>query len=284
MVKVKLNKSVQSDFSKHGRSMIKLLMPPVLRALLLRLGFGGNRFKHGFGSWEAARISSSGYDAVEITDRLVEATRKVKEGEFAYERDGFLLQEIEYSWPLLTALLATPREGPLLRVLDWGGSLGSTYRQNRKILESAGIELEWVVVEQSHLVTIGESEFAEGKLGFRANLEGLKKGEFDVALFASSICYVPDAEAVLSSVTVLAPKRIIFDRTPETPGRDDLYGVQKVGSKIYRASYPIRSFGCGKIESMLMPNYTKLLEWECDLQPDPQTISKGYFFGRSDLN
>jgi putative methyltransferase (TIGR04325 family) len=171
----------------------------------------------------------------------------------------------------------------MLRVLDWGGSLGSTYRQNRQVLESAGIELEWTVVEQPHLVSIGESEFADGALRFASNLEGFKKGDFDVVLFASSICYVPDAEAVLSSVADLAPKRIIFDRTPEATGQDDLYGVQQVGSKIYKASYPIRSFGRGKIERMLAPNYAKMLEWESELQPDPQTVSKGYLFSRSDL-
>jgi hypothetical protein len=70
---------------------------------------------------------------------------------------------------------------------------------------------------------------------------------------------------------------------PEATGQDDLYGVQKVGSKIYKASYPIRSFGRRKIEGILAPNYAKLLEWECELQPDPQTVSKGYLFGRSDL-
>jgi putative methyltransferase (TIGR04325 family) len=167
--------------------------------------------------------------------------------------------------------------------LDWGGSLGSSYRQNRQVLESAGIELEWTIVEQPHLVSIGESEFEDGALRFALNLESFKKGDFDVVLFASSICYVPDAEAVLSSVAALVPKRIVFDRTPEATGQDDLYGVQKVGSKIYKASYPIRSFGRGKIERILAPNYAKLLEWECELQPDPQTVSKGYLFSRSDL-
>ena len=82
---------------------------------------------------------------------------------------------------------------------------------------------------------------------------------------------------------LLIPLCIIFDRTPESIGSRDSYGVQKVGSKIYKASYPIRSFGRGKIESILKPTYTKLLEWECELQPDPQTVSKGYLFSRSDL-
>jgi putative methyltransferase (TIGR04325 family) len=94
--------------------------------------------------------------------------------------------------------------------------LGSTYRQNRRVLESAGFELEWTVVEQPHLVAISEYEFADGTLSFASNLEGFKKGDFDVVLFASSICYVPDAEAVISSVTALAPKRIVFDRTPRS--------------------------------------------------------------------
>jgi putative methyltransferase (TIGR04325 family) len=263
--------------------MIKGLVPPILRRLLLRLGFGGNRFTHGFSSWEDASKKSLGYDALQITNQLVEATRKVRDGEFAFERDGVLFQKIDYSWPLLTSLLATPREGQMLRVLDWGGSLGSTFQQNRQVLESAGIELEWTIVEQPHLVSRGKSEFEDGVLRFALNLEGFKNGAFDVVLFASSICYVPNAELVLSSVAELAPKRIIFDRTPEATGRDDLYGVQKVGSKIYKASYPIRSFGRGKIEEMLAANYTKLLEWECELQPDPQTVSKGYLFSRSDL-
>ena len=263
--------------------MINELLPPFFRKPLLRLGLGGNRFTYGFDSWESASKKSSGYDAQEITSQLVQATKKVRDGEFAYERDGVLFQEIKYSWPLLTSLLSTPREGKSLRVLDWGGSLGSSYRQNRAVLESAGIELDWVVIEQPHLVKIGESEFADGTLSFKANLEGFKKGELDVALFASSICYVPDAETVLSSIASLAPKRIIFDRTPESIGSRDSYGVQRVGSKIYKASYPIRSFGRGKIESILMPGYTKILEWECELQPDPQTVSKGYLFSRSDL-
>ena len=263
--------------------MIKEFLPPFLRKLLLRLGFGGNRFAHGLSSWEAASKKSLGYDSLQITNQLVEATRKVRDGEFAYERDGVLFQKTQYSWPLLASLLSTPREGQILRVLDWGGSLGSTYRQNRQVLECAGIELEWTVVEQPHLVSIGEYEFADGALRFASNLEGFKNGDFDVVLFASSICYVPDAEAVLSSVTALAPKRIIFDRTPEATGQDDLYGVQQVGSKIYKASYPIRSFGRGKIERMLAPNYAKMLEWESELQPDPQTVSKGYLFSRSDL-
>jgi putative methyltransferase (TIGR04325 family) len=261
----------------------KEFVPPVLKKYLIRLGLGGIRFSHGYRSWEEASANSVGYDSSAITQQLIAATRKVRDGDAPYERDGVVFREIEYSWPLLAALMATPREGRVLRVLDWGGSLGSTFRQNKSLLELAGIDLRWVVVEQPHLVAIGDAEFTSEQLEFRADLSGFKKADFDVAIFASSICYVPNAEEVLSSVTALGPKRVLFDRTPEANGLHDLFGVQKVGSKIYKASYPIRSFGRGKIESMLAPNYTKLLEWDCDLQPDPQTTSKGYLFSRSDL-
>jgi putative methyltransferase (TIGR04325 family) len=257
------------------------MIPPILGRFLLRLGFGGNIFRHGFSSWEEAESQTQGYDSSEITKQLVQATRKVRDGQAAFERDGVLFNQIQYSWPLLASLLATPREGNTLRVLDWGGSLGSTYRQNLEVIRSAGIQLEWTVVEQSHLVAIGKSEFEDNSLRFANDLSGFKKGQFDVVLFASSICYVPDAEQVLTSVRALAPKRFIFDRSPEASGATDLYGVQKVGSKIYKASYPIRTFGKGKIETLLSPDYIKLIEWECDLQPDPQTTSKGYLFAEA---
>jgi putative methyltransferase (TIGR04325 family) len=262
----------------------KEFVPPALKKYLIRLGLGGNRFSHGYRSWEEASRHSAGYDSNVITQQLVAATRKVRDGDAPYERDGVVFREIEYSWPLLAALLATPREGRVLRILDWGGSLGSTFRQNKAFLELADIDLRWVVVEQPHLVAIGDAEFTTEQLKFQGDLSGYKKADFDVAIFASSIGYVPNAEDILSSVTALGPKRLIFDRTPEANGQHDLFGVQKVGSRIYEASYPIRSFGRGKIESMLAPNYTKLLEWECELQPDPQTVSKGYLFCRSDVN
>ena len=158
--------------------------------------------------------------------------------------------------------------------------MGSSYFQNKDFLESFGCKLDWTIVEQDHLAEIGEREFQSGSLRFAKNLSEFQIGQFDVALFASSICFVADAEGVISAVKNIEPSKIIFDRTPKARGPEDLFGVQRVNSKIYKASYPIRSFGTGKLDGLLYPQYEKIAEWESDLQPDPATTSKGYVFQR----
>lgn len=256
----------------------KDFIPPVLTSFLLKLGFSGNRFRYGYRSWQEAKAKCSGYDSEAITQVLVSASRNARDGRVAYERDGVEFDAIQYSWPLVAAILGSPRSTSELRVLDWGGSLGSTYRQNKDLLAAAGVEVEWVVLEQEHLVEIGSREFSNNQLSFRSNIESIPVGYFDLVIFASSICYIDHPNKVLEQVKSLRPKAIAFDRTPIVKKGPGLIGIQTVGPKIYRASYPIRVFSIGWIEATLSPEYRKVSEWICDLQPDPKSISRGMFF------
>lgn len=255
-------------------------LPPAVKRTLIGMGLAGNRFDFGYDSWTEARVKCSGYDSDTITKSLVSASRRVRDGEIAYERDGVEFDAIQYSWPLLAAILGSPRSSQSLTVLDWGGSLGSTYRQNKHLLESAGIQLEWLVVEQKHLVEIGTSEFTDGALSFRKSLTGVPVDHYDLVILAGSICYIEDPESVLAEITRLGPNRIVFDRTPESKSGTDQIGVQRVGKRIYKASYPIRAFAPDSLAKYLSPHYKLVFDWESDLQPDPKTISKGYCFDR----
>ncbi len=138
--------------------LLKPLVPPVLADLVSRarsaVSFSGE-----FASWEAAAARAEGYDAQEITERTVAATRRVVAGEAVYERDSVTFDHIEYSWPLLACLLQVGLERGSLRVADFGGSLGSTWRQNSRYLQRLRIPLSWHVIEQEHLVTLGNEEF-----------------------------------------------------------------------------------------------------------------------------
>lgn len=259
-------------------AVLKDFIPPVLRRFLLQLGFAGNRFRYGYESWEEANAKCSGYNSGVITEALVSASRRVRDGEIAYERDGVEFDAIQYSWPLAAAILGSPRSTGKLRVLDWGGSLGSTYRQNIDLISAAGVEVEWVVIEQEHLVEIGTREFSNTQLSYRSNIESIPVGYFDLVIFASSICYIDNPNKILLQAKSLRPRAIAFDRTPITRKGPELIGIQTVGRKIYRASYPIRIFSIGGIEDALCPEYRKVSEWVCDLQPDPKSISKGMFF------
>lgn len=267
--------------TKTSRSLnrvVSSLLPPIVRQLLLRLGLGGSRFIYGFKSWDDARSNCRGYDSNQIADALVEASRKVRDGEAAFERDGVVFERIEYSWPLLAAILGTATPRGSLRVLDFGGSLGTTYRQIRGVIEGLGIDLNWVIVEQAHLVKIGNSEFKTEKLTFSGSLEGYRPGEFDLILLASSICYVKEPMSVLSQIKALNPFAIAIDRTPISKDSSSQIGIQEVKNGSYEASYPISVFAPGALEEAMEPEYKKVFDWECELQPDPQTLSKGFFF------
>ena len=77
-----------------------------------------------------------------------------------------VFNEVQYAWPLLAGLLwVAAKHGGRLEVLDFGGSLGSSWFQNRAFLAGLGA-VGWNVVEQSATVDVGRREFADETLCF----------------------------------------------------------------------------------------------------------------------
>ena len=56
-------------------------------------------------SWQEAKQHSSGYESSVILETVKNALLKVKNGEAVYERDSVLFDKIQYSFPLLSALM-----------------------------------------------------------------------------------------------------------------------------------------------------------------------------------
>jgi putative methyltransferase (TIGR04325 family) len=73
-----------------------------------------------------------------------------------------------------------------LTVLDFGGSLGSTYFQNRKFLNFIG-DLSWNIVEQPHFVKTGRLYFQNEILHFYYDVEECVKKENPNVLILSSV-------------------------------------------------------------------------------------------------
>lgn len=80
----------------------------------------------------AARACSTGYESGAILERTRAALHKVLRGEAAYERDSATFAQLALPYPLLAVLLrVAARNSGRLSILDFGGSLGSTYFQCR---------------------------------------------------------------------------------------------------------------------------------------------------------
>ena len=145
---------------KKGQLFFSKCIPPIAGELLkhftMRCGYFGN-----YSCWYKACQDSTGYDSNVILNKVRDALLKVKNGDAVYERDSVLFDEVQYSWPLMAGLLWIASCGNnCLNLIDFGGSLGSSYFQNRKFLGHL-CEFYWNVVEQEKFVKCGRELFED---------------------------------------------------------------------------------------------------------------------------
>jgi putative methyltransferase (TIGR04325 family) len=220
------------------RSWARQWLPPAL-ATRVRPWFGGIRFSGDYASWDAARAQSGGYDAAAILERVSAATREAASGSGKYERDSVLFDEPQVSWPMLAGLLAAAAEsGGGLSVLDFGGSLGTSYFQCRPLLPR-GRALTWSIVEQENFVDHGQRHFQTDELHFHHSIaQAIAASPPAVALLSSVLQYVPEPAAVIDALVAAAVPYLVVDRTPFVEDGGDRITVQHVPRSIYAASYP----------------------------------------------
>jgi len=187
----------------------------------------------------AAKADSTGYEAGAILERTRAALHKVRRGEAAYERDSVTFDRLDLPFPLLALLARIAAENSgRLSVLDFGGSLGSTFFQCRGFL--AGLpRLEWSIVEQPAHVACGQREFADDILKFYPTIAACRQERRpDVLLLSSVLQYLPEPWAFLRDAAAQGFSRIILDRTAFIPAPRDRLTVEVVSPRIYPASYP----------------------------------------------
>ena len=233
------------------RKLLKDLAPPLLLRAFRSLPGGDISFRGDFDTWKAAVAASTGYDSDAILRATREAALKVKQGEARFDRDGVAFDHVEFSFSTIAALLRSASAmGGELTVLDFGGSLGTSYRQFQAFGATLR-RLRWNVVEQPRVAATGRELFESTELRFFSNLaEALHEGKPDVVLLSSVLQYLPDPYAVLEELGALQAS-LVIDRTPCSESGRDLLCVQTVPARIYQGSYPCWVFSRVKLESAL---------------------------------
>jgi putative methyltransferase (TIGR04325 family) len=239
------------------------------------------QFMGDFKSWSEADKEAAGYDQKHILDKTLEAVRKVINGEMAFERDGVPFPRMQYNFPLLSALMRIAERHGRLHVLDFGGSLGSTYFQSRGRLNSCP-DLRWAVVEQASHVAVGNKEFANEELSFYDSIESAcKDNEYDVLLLSGVLQYLPDPLTFLSSIVGRRIPAIIIDRTPFMVNGVARLTVQHVPKRIYSASYPAWFFSEHEFLAKFETQYENIATWSALDKHHPQggrAEYKGFLF------
>ena len=207
-----------------------------------------------YATWDAAEKDCDGYDSTAITGRVVHATRQVRDGKAAFERDSVLFFEEELDEDLLAILKDVKgkldEKTPLV-ILDFGGALGSTYWQHRRIFKDW--HLKWIVVEQAHFVELGQSEFSNAQLSFAFSIEeACAVSTPQLVLFNSVLQYLPQPSIFLEAVEKQGIESIFIGRTPTYLGNTDRIMQQIVPPKIYKASYPSWVFSLDSFKKQLL--------------------------------
>ena len=164
-----------------------------------------------------------------------------------------------------------------LCVIDYGGALGTSYRQNKKFFDILDSSIQWIILEQSRFVQIGKSEFENDELFFINELRQINT-EIDLVLLAGSICYFEKPYKELDKILIIAPKFIIITRTPFSDISKDKISLQIVPESIYKASYPIWTFSKDNFTGYLSTKYELIEEWDDNLQADPEANAMGLLF------
>lgn len=246
------------------KKVLKNIIPDHLKGVIKKMlspgpnhGWFGN-----YSTWADAKKKSTGYDSDVILEKVKAAVIKVKNGEAAYERDSVVFDKLEYERPLLEAFndYAASNDGKM-NVVDFGGSLGSSYFQYKGLLKGVK-SLSWSVVEQPHFVKCGRDFIADEQLKFFDTIdEALKNKKAGVLYLASVIQYFEKPFELIENCLKYDFDLIIVDRTAFIENKNDRITVQVVPEEIYKASYPCWFFNEEKFINAFREKYIVVKEY-----------------------
>ena len=260
--------------------ILKAWIPESLLDHVRQLAGTKIKFVGDFQSWAEAEAVSTGYADKAILDQTLKAARRVKSGEASFERDGVAFQAMEDNGPLAWALKRVADRYRRLHVLDFGGSLGSTYYQMKST--RASIDVKWAIVEQPAHVDVGIREFANAELSFHTTIEEACESEqFEVLLLSGVLQCLQDPFQFLDSFLDRQFPAVILDRTPFTVGDRRRLTVQHVPKRIYPATYPSWFFAETELMAKFLKCYDKVAAWPAFDQHHPKggrAEYKGFLF------
>lgn len=233
--------------------------------------------------WDSAAADCVGYEDPAILERVKRAALRVRAGEGAFERDSVVFEKPAYNWPLLAVVSHVAASHGALRVIDFGGSLGSTYQQHRSWLDPLG-RVHWGVVEQPAFVRCGRDLFEDERLKFYESISACSDaGGGDLILFSSVLQYLRDPWWPLDEAVRLSVGHIVVDRTGFVTSGSERVVVQKVSPELYPASYPCRFFTQQEIERRLSPLYSLVAAFDAIDRPTPFARFRGLYFRRQGM-
>lgn len=164
---------------------------------------------------EATNARGEDYHDAELADVVMEKTHRLLQGNIKDSIDD--RQAIATLLAVSTAIAYAQRNGRPLRVLDFGGALGTSYHLIREQLPGA---YAWAVVETPVFVEAGKP-LETHELRMFETIDAAYKwlGEVDLVYTSSAIQYVPDPLGFVDRLLAVKPRCVSVLRTAFSRGR-----------------------------------------------------------------
>lgn len=270
------------SFIRSKVSMLKENIYPFYRKLTRKTpeyGWSGN-----YATWQQAKKQCTGYDNHQILEKVKKSVLKVKNGEAVYERDSVLFDKIQYQPELLQAIKQIAIENNNdLNIIDYGGSLGSSYFQYKALLNGTNIS-SWNVIEQAHFVSCGNEFIADAVLHFYNKIdEAIAAHHSRVLLMSSVLQYLEYPYQFINEILSKNFQYILIDRTAFIIDDKERITIQQVPPAIYPASYPAWFFNETKFLNAFKVKHELLHSFESLIDPKEKidnklTYRKGFIF------
>lgn len=247
-----------------------------------RYGWYGN-----FSSWEEVCKISGGYQQENILKKTKSSLLLIRDGKAIYERDSVLFDKKVYPFEIIACLLRiASQNNNSLCVVDFGGSLGSTYFQVREFLSA--LDLSWNIVEQPTYVDEGRAHFENEQLKFYYSISDvIQENRPHVILLSGVIQYLQSPHEFLRELNLYKIENILFDRTSFLRREKDRLTIQHVPPSIYEASYPAWFFNEEKFlahfgQYNILVDFNSFVPNEDNILIDDEAIGydKGFFLTR----
>jgi putative methyltransferase (TIGR04325 family) len=217
-----------------------------------------------YNNWEDAKKNSKGYDDQKILERVKYSTSMLSSGKAIYERDGIILKKNEFPYQILSIILRSSIENKnKCKVIDFGGSLGSTYYNNKSFFKYIK-NLKWTIVEQNNFTKIGNKFFANKIVNFCNSIDEASKyfGKPNVIILSGVIQYLPNPYSILKKIINANADYIVVDRCSFLKYGKTKLTIQKIPRKIIKTSYPIWLFNQTEFKKKFKEKYKELATFD----------------------
>ena len=241
----------------------------------------GDWYSGDFKSWKDADQECMGYDLANIPLRTLDSITKTINSNTSYERDGAIISYNNKECrpdgqDQLINYISKLGDDP--KILDFGGSLGSTYFQIKNFIKKKSIE--WHILEQPFYKNLGERYLQKffPNIHFHDNLKTNYK--FDLLCINGVLSYLEDPYCELKKMLSLGIPKVFIDRQQViVDSESDRIVIQVVPPEIYSTIYVCTFLGEKKLNKTMEDHGYFLSNDFLALGTKVPEINNGYYKG-----